>query len=96
MSKGFTEIKPPKFRIGRYVLNEYELRNLLLDVCKGDKESFIGCTVIDDLGNKAKIKWYGLDSRLHGLDIMTKIAFEYMSVKNKKVGDLDGITETYL
>ena len=86
MSKGFTEIKPPKFRIGRYVLNEYELRNLLLDICKGGKESFIGRTVTDNLGNKAKIEWYGLDSRLPSLDIMTKMSLEYMSVKNKKVG----------
>ena len=31
----YTKIKPPKFRIGRYVLNEYELRTLMADIAEG-------------------------------------------------------------
>jgi hypothetical protein len=46
-------IKAPKFRVGRYVLNEYEFRNLQLEVALGIKPA--GIKVTDSLGNKSTI-----------------------------------------
>lgn len=34
-----TRIKPPKYKLGRYSLNEYELRQLMLEVAKGEKQA---------------------------------------------------------
>lgn len=36
-----TRIKSPKFRVGRYILNEYELRQLQLEVAQEIKPSGI-------------------------------------------------------
>lgn len=46
-------IKAPKFRVGKYVLNEYEFRNLQLEVALGIKPA--GIKVTDSLGNKSTI-----------------------------------------
>jgi hypothetical protein len=32
-----TRIKTPKFKVGRYTLNEYELRQLQLEVAQGNQ-----------------------------------------------------------
>ena len=37
----FTRIKAPKFRVGRNVLNEYELRVLMAEVAEGKRGSGI-------------------------------------------------------
>ena len=37
----FTRIKPPKFKVGNYVLNEYELRQLQLEVAQGKRKGNI-------------------------------------------------------
>ncbi len=37
----FTRIKPPKFKVGKHVLNEYELRQLQLEVAQGKREGNI-------------------------------------------------------
>ena len=36
-----TRIKPPKFKVGRNVLNEYELRLLMVEVARGLKPAGI-------------------------------------------------------
>ena len=36
-----TRIKPPTFRVGGLVLNEYELRQLQLEVLKGERQGNI-------------------------------------------------------
>jgi hypothetical protein len=33
-----TRIKTPKFKVGRYTLNEYELRQLQLEVAQGNQQ----------------------------------------------------------
>lgn len=84
MSKGFTEIKPPKFRIGRYVLNEYELRLLMLNIAEGSKPEFIGCKVTDCMsGESVTIKPNGsLSGRLMGLHLMGEWSMKHMKIKN--------------
>lgn len=63
-----TRIKAPKFRVGRYVLNEYELRQLMLDVVLGLKPA--GIEVRDERGVVATIrKDGGLSNNLEGLAI---------------------------
>ena len=37
----YTRIKAPKFKVGKYVLNEYELRQLQLEVAQGKREGNI-------------------------------------------------------
>ncbi len=49
-----TRIKPPKYKVGRYSLNEYELRQLMLEVAK--KEKPFGQTVKDQKGHCATIQ----------------------------------------
>lgn len=75
-------ITAPKFRIGRYKLNEYELRNLMLDVAKGNKPEFIGKKVSEP-GYYAHITEDGtLNGRLPGLHIATEFAIAHMTIKN--------------
>ena len=63
-----TRIKPPKYKVGRYSLNEYELRCLMAEVSEGLKPS--GIVVKDKDGVTAVIEDSGrLSHTLHGLDI---------------------------
>lgn len=67
-----TRIKVPKFRVGRYVLNEYELRQLMLDVALGVKPA--GIEVRDEYGVIATIrKDGGLSVNLEGLAISARL-----------------------
>lgn len=62
-----TRIKAPKFKIGRYVLNEYELRNLMADVAEGKVVSGI---IVKEGYESAEIQAGGRLSRsLPGLSI---------------------------
>lgn len=51
----FKKIKPPKFRIGRNVLNEYELMKVMLEVAEGSRDPE-GIVIKDQHGNKATIR----------------------------------------
>ena len=76
-------INPPKFRIGKYILNEYELRSLMLEVAQGHSVGFIGSKVTQE-GCIAYITADGsLNGRLPGLHIATDIAIKHMEIKNK-------------
>jgi len=80
-------IPAPKFRIGRYKLNEYELRNLMLEVAEGNNTFFINAKVTDEYGNSAYIGTNGAleltRDRFPGLEIASKIAIKHMDLKNK-------------
>lgn len=66
----FTRIEPPTFEINGNILNEYELRQLMVDIKKGKFES--GYFVKDCKGNIAYIESNGMLSKdLYGLDIIT-------------------------
>lgn len=81
--KTFKRITAPKFRIGRFVLNEYELRSLILEVAKGNNPEYIGKQV-NNSGHTAYITENGtLDNRLPGLHIASEFAVAHMEIKNK-------------
>lgn len=58
----FKKIKPPKFRIGRNVLNEYELMKVMLEVAEGSRDPE-GIVIKDQHGNQTTIR---ADGRLRG------------------------------
>jgi hypothetical protein len=78
-----TRITPPKYRVGRYVLNEYELRALMLEVLKGEKPQ--GIKVKDIKGDTAEITSNGtLTKVLFGLDTATKFTLESIRIKRRR------------
>jgi hypothetical protein len=78
--ENITRVKAPKFRVGRYVLNEYELRTLQVEVAKGDRKP--GMKVKDDLGVVATILPNGsLDTALSGYDMNTYLRFQLLKLK---------------
>jgi len=78
------KIKPPKFRVGRYVLNEYELRKLQLDVCNGIFEpNFV---VKDEVGNTSAIRADGiLVGNLNRFNLSSQLAMDLMFHESRKV-----------
>ena len=75
-----TRIKSPKFRVGRYILNEYKLRQLLLEVCKGEKPSNL--KIKDMQGNVIPILEDGtLSATPYGFDINSNITLEKIKFK---------------
>ena len=84
-----TRIKAPKYRVGRYVINEYELRNMQLEVVKGLREPF---TVTDESGAKFLLNKYGtlksLDGtlrRIVGWGLCSGMAIEVNRIVRKKL-----------
>ena len=66
MNLEITRIPQPKFRVGRYVLNELELVKLMLDVLQGDKPEGIKVKCLMS-GQTARIQKDGrLDEDLPG------------------------------
>lgn len=78
----FTRIEAPKFRVGKFVLNEYELRQLQLEVALGIKS---GPFVVKDMkGKTAKILEHCglLSDTLYGMTISDNIAMRIFSINN--------------
>jgi hypothetical protein len=76
-------IKPPKYRVGRHVINEYELRKLMLSVCKGEIPS--GIKVKDVYNKTATIQPDGsLDVNLYGIDLMSKFTIDMLRIRREK------------
>lgn len=83
MKKTIKRIKPPKFKVGRYVLNEYEVRCLQVEVARGERES--GMKVMDENGVVAEIRSDGvLTEFLKGFDINSVFALELIRIKRQK------------
>lgn len=87
------KIKPPKFKVaGKYILNEYELRCLLLEVAKGNIES--GISVMDiESKQKGFIKGDGaISTRIgNGLRINAEFSIELMEYASKKIRELSNL-----
>jgi hypothetical protein len=80
-----TRIKPPKFRVGRYVLNEYELRRLMVQVAAKKKPS--GILVKDAEGRYATITEDGSLSRpLYGLDLISSCNLRLIRIRRENAG----------
>ena len=76
-------IKAPKFRVGRYVLNEYEFRNLQLEVALGIKPA--GIKVKDALGTVVTINENGgLSDSIDGLTLAQDITWEKVKANHRK------------
>lgn len=75
-----TRIKNPKFKVGRFVLNEYELRQLQLEVAQGLKPSGLRVTSLQNgisaimMSNGKFETNFGDDG---GYDIGSKISIEH-------------------
>lgn len=84
-----TRIKPPKYKVGRYSLNEYELRQLMLEVAK--KEKPFGQKVKDENGCTAVIFENGrLSCNLYGMDIMSRATIGVLRIDREQQGKLEG------
>jgi len=78
-----TRIKPPKFRVGKFSLNEYELRTLMLEVAKGEK--LHGIKVKDQTGRCVTILEDGtLSSNVFGTDINSLLTLEIIRIRRRK------------
>jgi len=68
-----SRIVPPKYRVGRYTLNEYEVRELLARVSEGILNPE-GIIIEDALGVKSTINSRGVTSNnLYGFDLSYKL-----------------------
>jgi hypothetical protein len=78
-----TRITPPKYKVGRYTLNEYELRCLMSEVAEGKKIAPI--KVKDEKGNTAAILPNGrLDVNIYGLDINSNYTLAVIRIERSK------------
>jgi hypothetical protein len=78
-----TRIKPPKYKVCRYVLNEYELRTLMLEVARGEKAH--GIEVKDQNGHCVRILEDGtLSSNVFGTDINSMLTLGILRIRREK------------
>ena len=81
MSK-FTRIKAPRYRIGRHVLNEYELRCLQVEVARGLKQP--GIKVKDDANQIATIQADGtMDIHVAGYGICSRYTLDLIAIRRE-------------
>jgi hypothetical protein len=81
--KNIKRISAPKFKVGRFVLNEYELRQLMLDVANGNEAA--GIKVKDSTGKVVEILEDGhLSGCIKGLDVADSLAMELHRLRRKK------------
>jgi hypothetical protein len=80
-------IEVPMYRIGRRHYNEYEVRQLMLDVAKGIAPKGIKVTYVKS-GETAYITETGhLTEKLPGFDISGTITLKHIAVINKRKGE---------
>lgn len=78
-------VKAPTFKIGPCILNEYELRQLQIDVAKKEIKGNIKVKCVLS-GNTFNITETGaLDMYVESMGIADKLALELFMVSNKKV-----------
>ena len=79
------KIKAPKWKVAGFILNEYELRCLLVEVGKGNLKSGI---LVTEMGTKEKafiLEDGSMSNRLgEGLRIAAKFAIESTEIKCRK------------
>jgi hypothetical protein len=77
-------MKAPKFRIGKCVYSEYELREIQVKVAKGELPSNLIVTQVDTK-QKCRITNNGsLTDVLDGLSVVTHLMMELMREKRNK------------
>lgn len=85
-----TKITPPTFTIANQIVNEYELRNILLETARG-KTDFVGMLVTCNAsGQQCTINEFGgLSDYLEGLNLVTDMMesmWEARSARQTKGG----------
>jgi hypothetical protein len=76
-------IKAPKFKVGRYSLNEYEVRNLMVEIAKGERPA--GLVVTDEKGQSATLLENGRpDKNLYGFGVASELTLELIRIERKK------------
>jgi hypothetical protein len=74
-----TRIQPPKFRVGKHLLNEYELRTLMLEVAQGKKPA--GIKVKCSQGNISIIRKDGvLTENLTGFSLAAELTIQMLTL----------------
>jgi hypothetical protein len=74
-----TRVQPPKFRVGKYLLNEYELRTLMLEVAQGKKPA--GIKVKCSQGNISIIRKDGvLTENLTGFSLAAELTIQMLTL----------------
>lgn len=82
-----TRIKTPKFKVGRFTLNEYELRQLQLEVAQGLKpagirvKSLSNGQIVSITENGSMDRNFGDNS---GYDVGSKICIKMWKLNNKR------------
>ncbi len=72
-------IKAPEFMIKGVALNEYELRQLQLDIALGNNMEYMAEPITDDNGGTAVINSDGrLSGPLHGYDLSSRLMANLM------------------
>jgi hypothetical protein len=75
-------ITPPKYRVGKYSLNEYELRNLMLEVAQKQKPA--GIKVKDERGAVVTILENGrLSESIAGFDINSMLTLKLLKISRE-------------
>ena len=78
-----TRVKPPKYKVGKHTLNEYEVRTLMLEVAKGLKPAYIEIT--DENGVTANILPNGrLAFNLYGFDICGNLTIGLLKLDRQR------------
>ena len=81
-----TRIKPPKFKVGRLSLNEYEVRKLMVDVANGIQPT--GIVITDEEGVSATLQEDGRpDKNLYGFGINSRFTMELIKLERIKQGN---------
>ncbi len=76
-------INPPKFRIGKFVFNEYEIREILAKVSEG-KINHKSIVIKDSSGRSSKVKKSGrLEKMLPGLNLLINIKMKRLRANIK-------------
>jgi len=77
-------IKVPKFKVGRYSLNEYEVRNLMVEIAKGERPA--GIVVTDENGESATLQPNGRpDKNLYGFGVAAQLTIELLRIDRDKL-----------
>ena len=79
------KIKPPKFKVaGKFILNEYELRCLQVEIGNGHIKSGMSVEDVDTKQKAYFLECGALSNRINGLSISAEFSLELMAIKRKK------------
>lgn len=79
-------VKPPKFKVGKFVLNEYEAREMIARISEGTLDND-GIVIEDEDGNCCTIDKTGTTSmNIKGWDIASNFTIRKIRA-NRKIND---------